>query len=238
MNCLFHDYCKNTTGYPKPSCHAVCHDGVKAYCPYHFQLANIISREGKLCGYELTSSWLTQKLTGKQASEQSLYFTLAYNAMLKRLLRRLTQSSFPGESQLKIFLKLPRHILMDTATVKQLLNLNSVMTAQSHTLVMVINCLDLALAPYTKQAEFLLKDHGAQFALTCNLDTQLKHIQPAEILLFSADELQHKLSDNINYITDYLFSLNEKGFVLTLCDTVTPENYTQGLILPFRYFKS
>ena len=237
MNCLFQDYCTNTIGYQKPSCLVADRETNGHLCSNHFDFSNIVTREGKQFGYEVSSTWLAHKLNGKLLPSQNLYITLVHNKMLDRLNKRLELCSPLNFEHENIFMSLPRPILLDVNIVRQLTHLSKMFSLFNKALVIVFDDQHIEITPYTKQAEYLLLDAGIKFCLKCNLSSHYINIQQIEYLMYSATELQSAIKEGSPAYTDMLFSLNENGFKLVLSDISSPENYSLGLNLPFLFFK-
>lgn len=227
----------NLNGLSKSSCQVGQTELANRVCPHHFTVNNIVSRKGKLFGYEVLSSWFDHKTQGYMLPQHSLHNSLAYLSMLTRLNHRLADKPPLSESNEKVFLPLDRPFLLDSNIVKQLISLGKRLHGYNKELVLVMDSLHTALVPYTVQAEYALIDNGIRHCLKTKIKLGLQDMHTVEYLMYDAQDIKQEA---VLYpaTTDLLFSLREKGFELILNGAASASDYNLGYNLPFNYFKA
>ncbi|MBV7317557.1 EAL domain-containing protein [Shewanella sp. NIFS-20-20] len=238
MNCIFSLDCQHFT---VSSVLSSAQESSSSLCTsrlYQFQTQYVIDRDGKPFGAEILSHWFNAKYK-HQPVGLSLSYINDFKQMLKHLCQKINQGHELSMVGSRLFISISRLHLLDLDVVSVLVKLAQSLADKQVILTLLVNHRDTALAAYSAQAKFLLKDAGVRLCLTHaridELDTINLH--PFDCLLFTVDMLhQHPGVQLEQPLVEQLFGLRERGFGLILSDIKSAQDYQLGLQLPFSYF--
>ncbi|MGL4475576.1 MAG: hypothetical protein ACRCT7_14160, partial [Shewanella sp.] len=236
MNCIFSHTCHKIVTESQAS---ACSNLDKSVCEdCHYQSRYMIDRSGKLFGAEIYSTWYQHKYSQAQGYP-SLTHIHDFKKMLRQLLAKLEQGQDLNLEGSRFFLTIERIHLLDSDIVNTLVKLFHFLDKQQMTLTLLLHNSNTALAEFTSEAKYLLKDLGVRLCLmNPSIDTlSSANLHLFECLLFNTTRLRQectRLPEQV--VVDKLFMLRERGFGLILADVQSADDYNFGLNLPFSYF--